>query len=43
MTAATVGKAVQAEYLRKEILNAEVRTRFVGFEETKRAETRLAT
>lgn len=41
--AATVGKAVQAEYFRKEILNAEVRTRLVGLEETRRAETRFDT
>jgi hypothetical protein len=39
---AIVGNAVQAENCRKEIPNADVRTRFVGLEETSKADTRLA-
>jgi hypothetical protein len=42
-TAATVGNAIQAEYCRNVIPNAEVNTRFVGFDETRNAETKLAT
>jgi hypothetical protein len=41
ITAATVGKANQAEYCKKVIPNAEVKTKFVGFEETSNALTRF--
>lgn len=40
---ARVGRASQAEYWRKLSPNAEVRMRFVGFDETSSAETRLDT
>jgi hypothetical protein len=39
--AATVGKANQAEYCKNVIPNAEVKTKFVGFEETSSALTRF--
>jgi len=39
--AATVGRANQAEYCKNVIPNAEVKTRFVGFEETSSALTRF--
>jgi hypothetical protein len=39
--AATVGKANQAEYCKKVIPNAEVKTKFVGFDETSKALTRF--
>lgn len=38
-----MGKASQAEYDRKLIPNADVNTKFVGFDETSSAETRLET
>ena len=38
-----VGKASHAEYDKNEILNAEVRTRLVGFDETSKADTRFDT
>jgi len=39
--AATVGNANHAEYCKNEIPKAEVKTRFVGFDDTSKADTRL--